>query len=438
MSDVARPGPTGGLKAGGGRRRWALAVVLAAGVVIASLVLYPRTGGEAWSTARLARVAIAARRADEARRLIDRWAALSPRSGEPDYYRAILDVQTDRPAEALDSLRKSLAKGHPEGPLLIVRAIILARAGKFDQAEPVLAAAFESSAEPRAEIAEGLSRIYLKTFRLGETNRVLDAWMKADPGDPRPYLRRNDVDERINSDPPVLIRNYREALRRDPGLLAARLGLAEKLREGSLYDEAEAEYATLLERDPRNLRGLAGAARIALLRGDLQAATRLFEEALAIDPKDKTSLRELGLIDLNNGRISQACSRLEQAVRVDPHDPEVRFSYARALKLAGDEPRAAEQAAATARIKQEQQQIIDLRQSLVQRPDDVEIRSRAARWLIEHGHEKEGLEWTELILRQRPDHPATCQILVDYHTSRGNFGLANYYRMNASSSPAGK
>jgi predicted Zn-dependent protease len=423
---------------GRGRRRWALAGLLATVAVVGLVFAYLRSTGEVRAAARLAREAVAANRADEARRLLDRWAALSPGSGEPDYYRALLEVRSDRPDSALDSMRKAIARGYPEGPLMDLRAVLLARAGKFDEAEPVLARAFESSAEPRAEIAEGLSRIYLKSFRLAETARVLDAWMKAAPEDPRPYLRLNEVDERIDSEPAVLVRNYREALRRDPNLLDARLGLAEKLQEASLFDEAEAEYATLLDRDPGNLRGLVGAGRIALLKGDVPASIRHFEAALAIDPRDKVALRELGLIDLNNGRIPRACSRLAQAVEVDPHDPEVRFSYARALKIAGDEPRAAEQSAATERLKKEQQQLVDLRKSLVEHPDDVDLRSKAARWLIEHGHEQEGLEWTQLILRQHPNHPETCQILADYHTSRGNLGLANYYRLNAPSAPTGK
>ncbi len=382
-----------------------------------------------------ARIAVDAGRIDEAERLLDAWTVADPRSGEPDYYRALLDLRTNRPVEGLDAMRRSIAKGYPEGPILVLRAILMARAGKLAEAEPTLATAFQEASEPRSEVAEGLSRIYLRTFRLGEAIKVLDAWSKFAPDDARPYLRRVDIDERINSEPAVLIRDYREALRRDPGLVDARLGLAEKLREAALNDEAEAEYATLLELDPRNVRGLAGAGRIALLKGDLAASVGLFERVLAVDPKDKAALRELGLIDMNNGRLDRACSRLKAAVEADPYDPEARYSYSRALKLAGDAPRAAEEAAATDRLRQEQQKIVDLRQSLVQRPDDVDLRSDAARWLIEHGHEKEGLEWTGLILRQRPGHPATCRLLADYHAKRGEPGLANFYRLAASPGP---
>ena len=59
-------------------------------------------------------------------------------------------------------------------------------------------------------------------------------------------------------------------------------------------------------------------------------------------------------------------------------------------------------------------------------------RSRSPRedagWLIEHGHEEEGLDWTRLILAMKPNHPPTCRFLADYHASNGNQGLANDFR----------
>jgi predicted Zn-dependent protease len=389
----------GKARAGRGRLLPAMAGLVAILAVAAALAPYLRSRGEIRSVARQAREAVAARRGDEARGLVDRWAALSPQGGEPDYYRALLEVQADRPAEALDAMRKSLARGYPEGPLMVLRAVLLARSGRLDQAEPVLARAFHASAGPRAEVAEGLSRIYLKTFRLAEAIRVLESWMEAAPDDPRPYLRRVEVDERTDAGPAAMIRDYREALRRDPGLIEARLGLAEKLREASLFDEAEREYAALLGRDPRNVAGLVGAGRVAMLKGDVPSATRHFEDALALDPRQKVALREIGMAELNGGQISRACARLKLAVEVDPHDPEVRYSYARALRIAGDATRAAEEAAATDRLKGEHRRMDDLRRSLVQRPDDVDLRCEAAKWLIEHGHEKEGLEWAGLFLR---------------------------------------
>ena len=100
--------------------------------------------------------------------------------------------------------------------------------------------------------------------------------------------------------------------------------------------------------------------------------------------------------------------------------------------MAGQDARAAEEALTAERLRKELQHVLDLRQKLVAHPQDTELRAEVAKWLIENGHEAEGLEWTALILRQKPGHPPTCRLLADYHAKKGNHGLANYYRMASS------
>jgi hypothetical protein len=100
--------------------------------------------------------------------------------------------------------------------------------------------------------------------------------------------------------------------------------------------------------------------------------------------------------------------------------------------MTGDEAASREETAAVERLRKEHLEMADLRKALVARPTDLDLRFKAARWLIEHGHEAEGLEWTQLILRDRPGHPATCRLLSDHYRKKGNAGLANYYKFAAS------
>ncbi len=405
--------------------------------ILSLIILFGYIRARSNSQARIKTVndALATARFDEARRLIDQWGQENPRDGEPDYYRARLEVALDHPVEAMDALRKTIEHGYSEEPVLILRAVLQARAGMFDLSEPILRSASENGAEPKAEIAEGLARIYLGTFRLPEAGQAIDRWMQAAPNDARPYMWRNDIDERMAADPAILVRNYRAALQRDPNLESARLGLAQLLLGMKSIDEAEVEFASYIERNPRSLEGQLGAGQVALIKGELNAAETCFKNALEIDPKDPVALSELGLIDLRNNRFLLARDRLKQAVEALPLDPEVRYKYSRALKMSGDDVRAAEESATSDRLKAESDKINDLRKALVQNPKDADLRSEAARWLIEHGHDKEGLEWTELILRQQPGHVETCKLLADYHSKKGNAGLANYYRMAASNTP---
>ncbi len=422
------------------RRKWSRPGILLAvlGLVLLSIGIgvFVVNQAEVQTRTRLVREALAARRLDEAKIRIEEWAAQKPRGGELEYYEARLQILLEHPAEAMDLLRKAIESGYPEREVLILRAVIQTRGGIFDQAEPILSVAWQDGSEPRAEIAEGLARIYLSTFRLAEASQAIDRWIEASPDDARPYMFRNDIDERMGVDAPVLVRNYRAALQRDPSLDTARIGLANLLLKTRQIDEADVEFSAYLERNPRSLEGLLGAGQVALLRGDLNAASGAFKGALEIDPNDAVALSELGLIDLRNGRFELASQRLKNAVDALPFDAEVRYKYSRALKLAGNEALANEESAVAERLQGEQTRIDDLRKALVNRPDDADLRGEAAKWLIEHGHEKEGLEWTQLILKQKPGHGPTCRLLVDYHTRKGNMGLANYYRLAAANNPS--
>jgi hypothetical protein len=101
--------------------------------------------------------------------------------------------------------------------------------------------------------------------------------------------------------------------------------------------------------------------------------------------------------------------------------------------MSGDPIGAREQSDAAERLRKEHRRMTEIRQALVGKPDDLNLRAEAAHWLLEHGHEQEGLEWTKLVLAKQPGHPETCALLAEYYRRKGNAGLANYYKTAASS-----
>jgi predicted Zn-dependent protease len=411
-------------------------LAVAAGAVAAGGFWLARAWTGSTALAREAREAIVARRFDEARRAIDRWVARHPEEGEPYYWRARLEVALDHPKEAIDAMDQAVRRGNDPAPIAPLRAVLLARAGRHQEAEPTLQKAFFEGKTFDPEVAEALSRIYLSSYRLSPASKVLERWIRESPGDYRPYLYMTEVDQRSDVDASVMINHYRMALHRDPTLDKARLGLADKLREVSRDAEAEIEYDAYLERNPGSVEGHIGAGQVALRQGDLPRASLHFSEVLAANPREPVALRELAQIDLRAGRWGQARDRLKTVVEADPYDPEVRLSYARALKMSGDEGGARRETDTVQRLRKEHAQMSELRKALVQRPDDPQLRFQAARWLLEHGHEAEALEWCRLILRNKPGHGETCRLLADYYERHGNAGLANAYR-NAAGPAAG-
>ena len=393
-----------------------------------------------WNYRRIAEVGDAARLAyrqrnlDQADREIDRWIELLPKSGEPWYWKARVELAREHPQETMAALNKAHALGHPEADLKVITAIMRVLGGKTDQMEPILKQAFEVSNDSDPELDQALSRLYLATFRFGLATETLQRWMKDAPDDPRPYLWLNEIEGRSSTDSVPLIRNYREALKRDPSLVEARLGLANTLRTSRRAAEAAQEYDTFLKSWPKSVEANRGAGQVAMELGNTDDAIKYFHLVLALNPKDAVALRELALLDIRTGEYNRASDRLKSAIEVDPFDPDLRSNLAKALKLAGKMKESEGVLAAAERLRKEQDFANDLRQKLIANPSDTQLRFNAAQWLLDHGHDKEGLEWAELILHSKPGDQETCLLLAKYHKSKGNIGLANYYRLAATPS----
>lgn len=371
---------------------------------------------------------MAANRLDEAGQVVAGRFAANPADPLGHYLQAWLELTRDRPEEAMNAMRNAKSKGFPEDDVLVLRAVLLARAGKFPEAAPILEKAYVSGGHPKALILESLARIYLGTMQLAKASSALEAWRAAAPLDDRPYLWRNEIDERVDSEPDALISNYREALKRNSMNLKARLALADVLMRANRREESFEEYQACLAQDNGNVEAWLGLGKIAVLKGDAGAAESSFKKVLEQKPDEFTALAELGQLEIGKANFVAACEYLKKAVALMPGDAEILYKYSQALKLAGRLEESRSMATKASALRSDQDKIQEMRKTLVQQPDNVELRLEASKWLIEHGHEKEGLEWVALILKQKPGHQATCRFMADYYEKKQDFGLANYYK----------
>ncbi|MFO0890007.1 MAG: tetratricopeptide repeat protein [Isosphaeraceae bacterium] len=430
--------PSGGPRAGTGaatsrprRRSRRIAIAGLATLAVAAAAFFLQREYRADRLSSSVRELIAARRFGEARPLIDRWLALRPRSAEGHFGRALVELGEGDLPRAAASLEEAHRLGLDRSRASSLRAVLQARSGRATEAEPALIRAFLDEAEPKADVAQELARRYLSTYRLGQARPVIERWRSQAPEDARPYLWLNEIESRTDGEPATQIENYRAALDRDPSLVSARLGLAAQLLKVSRLDEAEHEYRECLARKPADAEALVGLGRTLLRRGDVEAAARQFEAALEADPREPDGLRELAQIELSQGKDALACSRLEVLVQVEPHDHGVRYQYAQALRRAGEEARSREQFEKANALRRENERLVQLRSILLARPGDMEAQFEVASWLLEHGHDAEGLDWTRKILQSDPRHARTHRLLADYYAGKGNEGLANYHRLMA-------
>ena len=418
------------------RARWTLSAAAAGVLALVAVGLSLRDGRRAEALAVEARRVVAARDWPGVEAKVQAWLDARPRSAEAHYLCARVLLATGRPQPALAELERSLELGYPPaGPVALRAAMqVLADTSKYASNESTLTRFLASTDEPQPEVAEALTAVYLGSFRLREARAAIDRWARDDPFSPGPHLARNKVDERSDAPASNLVRNDREALRRDPGLLTSRLALAEHLRAAHRPDEAADTFDGYIALRPADPAGLVGAGQNAMERGRLADASAYFDRALAADPRDPVALKERANLDLRAGRHTQARDRFAAVVALDPFDPDTRYGYAQTLKALKLPELARAQDEAFQRLKVEHARMVQIRSALVRDPKDAPLRLEAARWLIDHGHD-EGAEWAKQLLGDRPADVGALTLLAEYYERKGDFARANYYRLALPKAP---
>jgi Flp pilus assembly protein TadD len=417
-----------------GRRtfRWLLGIILGI-LLIWGAVYLVREHRALERDARAARTAITAGRPALAREPLRRWLRTRPKSAEAHALQAEVALAEGDFPEVTREYSEARTCGYSEEKLERIRAIWWARLGRYPEALPTLYRLWTEQSKSDPAVHEALARIYLKTYRLRAAKTVIERWIQDAPADGRPFVWLTEIDRRIEIDnADSWVSHYREALRRDPELDPARLGLADALRKVHRNDEAAQQYTEYLAHHPDDPVVLASAGSNALELGDLPTAARFLDRAVALAPTHSTVLKTRAQIAMQSGDLDSARRCLDQAVQADRFDDEAYYLRTRVRTLLGDAAGATADVAVFDRLKREQEELLKMYAQLVSHPDDNDTRSRAAAWLLAHGRDQDGVDWAMAILASHPNHAPTCRLLADYYAKRPDgAGLANLYRLKA-------
>lgn len=409
-----------------------------AACILASLVIAVTAGWRALVAreARAARVAAASGSYAVAQAAIDRWLRYSPGATEPLLLRIRIAIARGRLPEAVELYKKVRSDHRDAGPdIELVGAILAAKVGRLDQAGPILSREFLAAKGPDPLLDEALAKFYLENYDFLRALTVIGRWTADAPHDPKPYLWRTEINARRGDQTDLLIADYREALRRDPDLAAARLGLADQLRKIHRGDEAAAEYAVYIALRPADPAGHLGAGQNALESGDDAAAARHLDRAEVLDPRSALAHKTRAGAALLHGDTKGALAHLDRAVALAPYDLSIRNNRSTVLARLGRPEAARAERAAADRLRAENEQLTSLQSRLFLKPDDLELQLRIARWLLDHGQDRAGVQWAEKVLKERPGEPGASRLLADYYRSHANPGLANFYQLDADHEP---
>jgi len=134
------------------------------------------------------------------------------------------------------------------------------------------------------------------------------------------------------------IKNYRAALKIDPGLPGLHFEIAEMLRSSSdaaNMEEAESEYKAALELNPFDEQSESGLGDIAARRNDLKEAYERYTRAVQLQPGDPDASIGLAKVLMSMDRMEQAEGLLKHALQLDPTSAVAHFRLSTVYRQMG-------------------------------------------------------------------------------------------------------
>jgi tetratricopeptide (TPR) repeat protein len=333
---------------------------------------------------------------------------------------ALLDQGRFRQAiRAVSAIRSGSAS---EAEALTIRGLAEASLEEVGPARRDLERAWRL--QPNAAAARVLAAIYLSAMETERGFQMLLSASRIDPEDYRPWhamgelvhLRLRHYEQAIGA--------FREALKRRPGYLESRIGLADALVGSHRPQEAESVLRGVLQERPDDPRVTTRAADVALELGRDQEAARFLERALAIDPDHRAALILQARLQLRRGRPREALPAAERACALEPNDPMALGLLATIQAALGLKDQAARTQDRRHRVERRNQRIDDLLHAILEHPDDPEPRCRLGRAAAEAGMRTLAIQSYQAALALAPDCRPARRGLIDLGLSRAQLAPA--------------
>jgi len=194
--------------------------------------------------------------------------------------------------------------------------------------------------EPRLFRSQTLLLAFGLIFLLaGSSPRRILTGASPSPKDDAASIRSNNlgVAEMSRGRPAQALQLFRQALRGDPSLFAARLNEGIALLNSQRFDEAREALLDATKRQPESARAWYNLGILYRNLAQSDSAIRSFEEVTRIDPADADAFYFLGQLHAQAMRYDQAILWYERCLSLDSVHLSAEFGLARAYQLAGND-----------------------------------------------------------------------------------------------------
>jgi Flp pilus assembly protein TadD len=345
--------------------------------------------------------ALQERRYDDALKHLTRYLSYRPDDARARLLAARAARNLHEYYEAFEHLRRCRAAGGDIEAVEVETSLIAVMRGQ--EPDPSLRQRAEKYDELALAILEVLIQYDLDNYRLRQALDGLTRYLQARPDDLQARLSRGYVWERFLYFADAL-EDYRKAVELHPESEQARLKLAETLLIVGTPGEALLQYQWLAQRHPDQPEVKLGLARSQRMLGETEEARALLTSMLGTAAESGETLRELGELELDEGRAAEAEPWLRKAVQANPHDRRIAYSLSRCLVALGKQEEAEKINARVAEIDADLRRLDELRDAIMERPQDASLRYEGGVIFLRSGEREEAMRWLRQALRIDPNH----------------------------------
>jgi tetratricopeptide (TPR) repeat protein len=316
-------------------------------------------------------------------------------------------------------LQKAWDLGFPVAKLEREQTLAMAQSGQFHNAEAALPGLLTDPRGDMTDICDAYVTGFIRTYRLGEAERLLRAWLADAPQDPRALLLRGKMNiDRL--DWKAAEEDFRGVLTRVPEHAEAADFLAGVLLKQK-QPEAALDVLPIAVKDPRtHLSASLREVECYRIQGQDAAARQRLQSILKEFPDNMQAHLELGSLESDAGSFESALVELERARELAPNSPEVRYPLAIALRRLGRGKEAKPHFDFVTRAREAVVAAMKLRNDVAKNPGDAELRCRIGTTLLDYGQTERGLVWLQSALDVNPRLVSAHQRLADYYESRAD------------------
>ena len=357
----------------------------------------------------------------------ERLLQLAPESGESHMLMARVLRRLGRLDEVRRCLDRAAQLGIRQDRIDREELMALAQVGQLEKALPHLPKLLADPREDGADICEAFINGFFVSHRFGEALRILEAWEKDYPTDPRPYQFRGlyAVQNQAHND---AAEQFGKAFRLAPHRWDIRLQYAVSLLNLNRASEAIELLRAMPADRKKEKRFELTLARALTEIGELGDAEKLLRSLLETNSNDPDVLLAVARLELDANRPNEALPLIEKAIAARSFDSELRFAHGNALRLLGRQEEAKREFEYVVKATDARQRRQILKERLAANEGDMEARYEMADLAVEFSPPSDRLFWLRSIVELDPRQKRAHQLLADWYSERGEREEADRHR----------